>query len=200
MLLPKEVGDAELGDHVVHIGARDAGRIARLQRGTDPRTAVLGRAGQADDGLAAGRARCALQEFHLRGQPAEEVTVGLIDTDLARQVDRDGLCHRDHLVLGSQRAGVADDFHGLEAEQGVAVDQVVELAAAHGEAGDDLARLMRLAAPGQDAFFEQRDDGVGDHVAVDADVRAVGQVLERFVGDPPRPICSVEPSSMMPSM
>ena len=80
-------------------------------------------------------------------------------------------------------ARVGDHVDRLEREQRVAVDQVVQSPGTHGEAGHDLVALARLPPPGEDALLQQRNDRVGDHVRVDAQVPAVGQVLERRVGD-----------------
>ena len=79
---------------------------------------------------------------------------------------------------------MADLVDRLEAEQRIAVDQVVEPLGAQGKAGHDLVALAGFPAAGHYALFQQRNDRVGDDVGVDADVLAVRQVLQRRAGDP----------------
>ena len=52
--LPEQIGDAILGDDVVHVRPRNAYAVAGLEQGLDPRGAGLRGGGEADDGLAAG--------------------------------------------------------------------------------------------------------------------------------------------------
>lgn len=86
-------------------------------------------------------------------------------------------------MLRGQRRRVAHRLDGLEAEQGIAVDRVVQVTAAHRKAGDDLAAVLRLRAPGQHALLDQGQQRVGDDVGVHAQVAAVADVLKRLVRD-----------------
>ena len=96
---------------------------------------------EADDRLAARRARGAAQELALRGQAAVVLAALLVGADLAGEVDRKGLRHRDHAVLRGDHRRLADGLDRLEGEQRVAVDQVVQAPRTHREAGHDLAAL-----------------------------------------------------------
>ena len=184
----KQVGDAVLGDHVVHIGSGHRHALIRAQHSANARrlAIVCGRR-QANDRLAALGAGGAAQKLALGGNATVEVTVNLVGAHLARQVDRERLRHRHHLVLGRDRTGVAHHLDRLEGKQRVAVDQVIQTPRPHGETGDDLAGLLGLAPPGQDAVFEQRNDRVGNHIRMNADVLAIRQVFEGFIGDAPQP-------------
>jgi hypothetical protein len=182
--IAEEICDAELGDHIVDIGAGDGDAIVGAQRGPNPRfEAIVRRRCEADDGFAALRARGAAQELALRRDAAVELARELVDAHLPGQVQRKDLRHRNHLVLGRDRCRIAHDIDRLEGEQRIAIDHVVQPIAADCEAGDDLAALARLALPGEDAFLQQRDHRVGDHIRVDAEILAVRQVLEGGIGD-----------------
>ena len=53
------------------------------------------------------------------------------------------------------------------------------------EAGDDLAGMQSLMAPGDHTFFDEILDWVGDDVRVNAKVSAVMQVLQSLIGNTP---------------
>jgi hypothetical protein len=55
-------------------------------------------------------------------------------------------------------------------EVGVAIDGLVLQLRPHPERADDLARVERLAGPGDDAGAVEVDDAVGEHLGVDAEV------------------------------
>lgn len=182
--LAEQVADAVLGDHVVHVGARHRGALAGQQLRADARDlAVVGGRGQADDRLAAGRARRAAQELGLRREPAVELAGELVGAGLAGEIDREHLRHRHHAVLRRDGVGIAHRLDGLEREQRVAVDDLEQPARAEGVAGDDAPALQALAPAVDDALVEQRHDGVGDGVGVDAEVAPVLQVPQRLVRD-----------------
>ena len=73
---------------------------------------------------------------------------------------------------------------GKKAKRGSAVDEVVEPARAHGQAGDDLAPVDALARAGDDAAGDQIDERLGDDVRVDAEVAPVPEEAEHLVGHP----------------
>ena len=102
---PKQVRDAILRDHVVHVGPGDPHPIAGIQRGLDPRSAIVGSGRKADDGLAARGSRRAPDEAYLRGYAAIELAFELVHADLARQIDCEGLCDRDHARLAGDLFG-----------------------------------------------------------------------------------------------
>jgi hypothetical protein len=121
--LAEQVGDAVLGDHVMHVGARNGGGFARQQRRTDARgRAVIRGRGHAQDRLAPARARGAAQELLLHADAAIELAVELVHAGLARQVNGKGLADGHHLVLRGDGGRVADDVDRLEHEQRVAVE------------------------------------------------------------------------------
>ena len=57
----------------------------------------------------------------------------------------------------------------------VVVDEVVQAPRAHDERRHDLAAVALLACPGDDAGLDEVDDGVGEHLGVDAEVVLVAQ-------------------------
>ena len=182
--LAVQVGDAVLGDDVVHVAARGdhagAGREARH----DARDrAVLGRRGQGDDRLAARRAGRAAVEVDLPADAGVESRAERVGADLAGEVDLQRGVDRHHLVLLADDERVVDVLGRVEGEQRVVVDVVVEPLGAHAEAGDDLAAVERLAAAGDHARLDQVDDAVGDHLGVDAQVLLVLEELQHRLRD-----------------
>ena len=185
--LSEQICDAVLGDHVVHVGPRDPHPIAGLEQRLDPRGAIVGGGRQADDRLAAGGSRRAPDEGRLCGYAAIELTFELVDADLARQVDREGLGDRYHARIGGDLLRIADLIDRQEQKMGIVVDEVVEPPRAQAIAGDDAAVVARLAATGHHAGLDELYDPVGYDVAVDADVATVPEMRQRRVGDASEP-------------
>ena len=143
----------------------------------------FGRGGQGDDGLAARRARRAAVEVRLAADAGVELGAERVGAHLAGEVDLEGGVDGHHLVLLADDERVVDVLGGVEREQGVVVDVVVELLGAHAEAGDDLAPVGGLLGAGDDAGLDQVDDGVGEHLGVDAEVLLLLEELDHRVGD-----------------
>ena len=129
-----------------------------------------------DDRLAARRAGGAAIEVHLPADAGVEQRAERIRADLAGEVDLQGDVDGDLLVLLGDDERVVDVFRRMEREPRVVVDVVVEPPGSHAEAGDDLALIERLAAPVDGARLDQLDDGVGEHLGVDAEVLLVLEV------------------------
>ena len=96
----EQVGNPELGHHIVHIrscqrdpftcekGRPDAGLFA-----------VVRRRSQANDRLAPARCGGAAVKVGLSGDAAIELAAELVGADLARQIDDEGLGQRRHFVV-----------------------------------------------------------------------------------------------------
>ena len=122
----------------------------------------------------------------MRRYPAVIFPFVLVGANLSGQVDHERLRDRDHPVLRRNRMGTANHVNGLEEKERVAINDVVKPTGADGETGDDLAALLGFFASGQDAFLQQRNDRIGDHVGMNAEVTPVLQVLQGLVGNPPQ--------------
>ena len=75
----------------------------------------------------------------------------------------------------------------MHLEPPVAVHPAIETLRAEGEGRDALAREGRLEPVGDDARLDQREDAVTDHLRVDAEVLAVGELHDDGVGDGAEP-------------
>src|SRR5262245_21861370 len=184
---PEQVGDTVLCDHVVHVGPRDPHPVAGRQQGFDPRSAFVGGGGEADNGLAAGGSRRAADEADLRGYTAVELAFELVDADLARQVDREGLGDRDHVGLPSDLLGIAYLIDRQEHETRIVTHEVVEPPRPQTVAGDDTTAMARLAVTRHRAGLDQVQNAIGDDVAMDAEVAPIPEMAQRFIGDAAQP-------------
>src|SRR6516165_443671 len=116
----KEVCDAILRDHVMHVGPRDTHAIACLQQWFDSRSAIGCSGRKADDGLATAGMSCPADETNLGGHSAVELAFELVDADLACQIDRKGLGDRNHARLAGDLLGMAHLIDWKDMEAGVA--------------------------------------------------------------------------------
>ena len=121
-------------------------------------------------------------EVRLGRHASVEHAVAGVGAHLAGQVDGERLRHRHHRRVGGDDAGSHTYSIGKKAKRGFAVDQVVESARAHGQAGHDLARVEALARAGDDAALDQIDERLGDDVRVDAEVPPVAEEPQHLVG------------------
>ena len=182
--LAVQVGHAVFGDDVVDVGAvgDDAGALG--EGGDDARDGVaFGGGGHGDDGLAAAAASGAAHEVDLSAEAGVELGAERVGADLSGEVDLESDVDGDHLVVACDEEGVVDVFGGVELEEGVVVDVVVELACAHGEGGDDLVSADGLLGAGDGAALDEVDDPVAEHLGVDAEVFLVFEELGDGLGD-----------------
>ena len=146
--LAVQVGDAVFGDDVMDVaaGGDDACAFGEV-RDDSADLACAGGGGHSDDGLAAPAAGGAADEIDLAADAAVELVAERIGADLAGEVDFEADVDGDHFFVLADEVGVVDVFGGVEFEEGVVVDVVVEASRAHTEAGDDFAVV--------DGFFAQ---------------------------------------------
>src|SRR5262245_26541346 len=126
-------------------------------------------------------------EIRLCRHPPVEPALELLGAHLSGQVDGERLRDRHHTLLPREHLGVAHPVDRLEEEARVVIDEIVEAPRAHGPAGDDAAWPVRLACARDDALVDQVDEGLRDHVGVDAEMAPVPQVAEHGVGHAPEP-------------
>src|SRR5262245_6293046 len=181
---PEEVCDAILRDNVMHVRPRDPHAIPGLQQWFDSGGTIISSGTNADDGLATGGARRTTDETRLRGHSAVELAFELVDADLARQIDRKGLCDRNHARLAGHLLGMAHLIDGKEMEPRIIVDKVVEPARSQAVAGDDPIAITRFAAASHYAGLDQIHEPVGDDVAMDAEVAPIPEMTQRLIWDP----------------
>ncbi len=131
---------------------------------------------------AAGGAAGAAVEVDLAADARVEPGAQRVGADLAGQVDLQGRVDGHHLVLLADDERVVDVLGGVEGEERVVVDVVVQPPGAHAEAGDDLAPVDGLLGSGDDPGLDQVDDGVGEHLGVDAQVLLVLEELDHRRG------------------
>src|SRR5262245_11174087 len=147
--------------------------------------AVVRRRSQANDRLALARCGGTAMEVGLGGDAAIELALVLVSTDLAGQVDNEGLGQRRHLVVLRHHFWIGDILDRPKLKQRVIMQEFIEPARTNTEAGDDLAGMQSLMAPGDHPLLDKIQDWVGDDVRVNAEVSAGMQVLQRLIGNTP---------------
>ena len=147
--------------------------------------AVVCRRCQANDRLALARSSGAAVKVGQSGDAAIELAAELVGADLARQIDDEGLGQRRHFIVLCHHLGIGDVLDRPKLKQRVIVQVFIEPARTDTEAGDDLAGMQSLMAPGDHALFDEIEYGVGDDVRVNAEVSAVMQVLQSLIGNTP---------------
>src|SRR5262249_2305722 len=126
-------------------------------------------------------------EIRLCRHPPVASALEMLGAHLSGQYAGERLRDRHHTLLPRTHAWVAAPVDRLEEEARVVIDEIVETPRAHGPAGDDAARPVRLAGARDDALVDQVDEGLRDHVGVDAEMAPVPQVAEHGVGHAPEP-------------
>ena len=134
--LPLQVGDAVLGDDVVHIVPGGRYRRAMGEEGHDAGHLAAGSGGgHGDDRLAARAHAGAAHEIHLAAHPAELPEPDGLGAHLAHEVHFDAGVDGNHLVVLHDHHGVVHVIHRVELHQRVVVHEIVEPLAAHEEGG-----------------------------------------------------------------
>src|SRR5262245_6077253 len=172
----EQVRDAVLGDYIVRVRSRDPNAIASLQHGFDSRSAVVGRGRKADNGLAALRPRRATDKPDLRRQPTVEFAFKLVDTDLARQVNGEGLGDRNHARLVGDLPWMTHLIDRQEFEKWIVVYEVIKPTGPKAIASDDTVAMTRLAATGHHACLDQVHNCIGDDIAMDTEIAPILQI------------------------
>src|SRR5262249_14594655 len=117
-------------------------------QGFDSGSAVVGGGRKAHNGLAALRPRRAAHEPDLGRHPAVEFAFKLVDTDLARQVNCEGLGDRDHARLVGDLPRMTHLIDRRECETRFLAYEVRKPPGPKAVAGDDTVAMTRLAATG----------------------------------------------------
>ena len=185
---PCRVDGAELGDDPMRVAARGHDPGARPQAGHDARhrAARCGRR-QRDDRLAAARARRAVHEIHLAADARVDRVPDRVGADLAGKVDLDCRIDRGHAVVLADDRDVIRAIAGMELDQRVVVDEVVEAAGAGDERGNRAPGMDSLEPIGDDAALDQIDQPIGKHLGVDAELVLVGQPSQDSIRNPANP-------------
>src|SRR5262249_19203767 len=131
---------------------------------------------KADNGLAILRPRRAAEEPHLCRHPAVEFTFKLVDTDLARQVDCEGLGDRDHARLLGDLPRMTHLIDRQEFKTWIVIDEVRKPAGARGVGGDEALAMARLAATSHEARLDQVHNSIGDDIAMDTEIAPILQI------------------------
>ena len=182
--LAVQIGDAVLGDHVVHGSPGGHHARARLERRHDARDlAFLGGRGQGDDGAPAGGAPGALVEVRLPTDARVESGAQRVGAHLAGEIDLQRRVDGHHLVLLPDDERVVDVLRRVEGEHRVVVHVVVQLLGTHGEGSDDLAPVDGFLRPGDHALVDKDGDGVGNDLGVDAEVLLLSEQRDHGMGD-----------------
>jgi hypothetical protein len=184
--LAEEIRNSELGHHIMHIRACQRDSFTCEKGRPDAGLfAVVRRRSQANDRLAPARCGGAAVKVGLGGDAAVELALVLVSTDLAGQVDDESLGQRRHFVVLRHHCGIGDILDRPKLKQRVIVQKLIKPTRTDAEAGDDLAGMQSLMAPGDHALFNEIEVGGGDDVRVNAEVSAVMQVLQSLIGNTP---------------
>src|SRR5262245_53377172 len=167
----------------MHVRPGDPHPIADIQQRLDSRFAIVGRGRKADDGLAAPGSRRATDETRLRRHPAVEFSFKLVDADLARQVDCEGLGDRYHARLTGDLFRIAHLIDRQELKARIVVYQVVEPPRPQAVAGDDTIAMTGFTATGHYARLDQVHNSIGYDVAMDAEIAPIPEITQRLIWD-----------------
>jgi hypothetical protein len=143
----------------------DAREGAALRRGTHH-----------DDRLSFTRARRTTVEVHDAAYARMELRTDRVGADLPSQVDLRGGADRGHPAVASDDRRVVHILCGLEGESRVVVQSLVKARGTHGETGDNLAHIHRLAGAGYCAAFNHFQQTLGNEFRMDAEVALASQV------------------------
>src|SRR5262249_58205255 len=116
------------------------------------------------------------EERRRRQQPAVEFAFKLVDTDLARQVNRERLGYRDHARLAGDLPRMTHLIDREEFEEWIVVYEVVKPPGPKAVAGDDTLAMTRLAATGHHACVDQVHNSIGDDIAMDTEIASILQI------------------------
>src|SRR5262249_54883731 len=172
----EQVRDAVLGDYIVRVRSRDPNAIASLQHGFNSRSAVVGGGKKTHNGFAILRPRCSANDPDLCRPPAVEFTFKLVDTDLARQVDCEGLGDRDHARLVGDLPWMTHLIDRQEFKTWIVVYEVIKPTGSKAVAGDDTVAMTRLAATSHNARLDQVHNSIGDDIAMDTEIAPILQI------------------------
>ena len=102
--------------------------------------------------------------------------------DLAGEVHLQHLVYAEHAVVGRDHRRVVDLPGGQQEHLWVVVDEVEQPFPAQAKGSHDLVGVQGLARPGDGPAFDERQIGVGEGVAVHAQVFAPGQFAQDRLG------------------
>src|SRR5262249_47931652 len=108
--------------------------------------------------------------------PAVEFTFKLVDTDLARQIDCEGLGDRDHARLVGDLPRMTHLIDRQEFKTWIVVYEVIKPTGSKAVAGDDTVAMTRLAATSHHARLDQVHNSIGDDIAMDTEIAPILQI------------------------
>src|SRR5574337_1817622 len=160
-----QIGNAMVADNAVGVDARQADR-AGWQQGYDATLTACGGCRQCDDSTAAGSLACAAQKIGQATDAAELATVEVLTVDLAEQIDRKRAVDRGHARDRAQYAMIVGMANLAKAHS--LGNGRVKGFGTEGDPGDDGVGIIR-----QHVGFDQAEQAIGNHAAVDAQITAI---------------------------
>ena len=171
--LAVEVDGAILGDDPVGVGTRGDDARAGVEHIDDLALPLVGAGGKCRDGLAALGHCGAADKVELAAGAGEDARADGVGADLAGEVYLRGGIDGYHSGIGGDNPGVVGVFDVLHQDVGVMVYETVDVVGTQQEGGDDLAAVDLLAGAVDDAFANQAEDAVGEHLGVETEVAVV---------------------------
>ena len=90
----------------------------------------------------------------------------------------------DHVIVPGNHERIVHIAVRTKFKKRVFVDELVKPPRAQPEAHDDLVRMQRLSRPRNHAALDERNQAVGDNLAVDAEILAIVQIAQNRVRNP----------------
>jgi len=140
-----QIGHAVFGDHVVDVAATGDDSGAAIEGGLDAAHLTVARGRRkGDHRLPSNTASGAPDEVDLATDAGEELAIDRVGCHLPGQVHGQGRVDGDHSFVTGDDQRIVGEVTRSEFEHRVIVHPIVQIARAHDEGGDDLARQERL--------------------------------------------------------
>ncbi len=179
-----QVDHAVLGDDVVHVAARGHDACTRLEHGHDARDLTARRGGgQGDDGLTALGKRRAADEVHLAADARVDLVAYGVRAHLTAEVDLERCVDRADLVVLANQGRVVRSVAGMKLDEQVVVHELEQARRARDEARHRAAWVHLLLLVRDDAALDQRDQPIGEHLGVHAELELVAEQREHRIGN-----------------
>lgn len=179
-----EIGDTELSDDVMDLVTGGGDATTGIESGDDTAEgASFGSGGEGDNRFAPFGASGAAHEIDLATDTAEKARAHRIGGDLTGEIDLEGGVNGDHLFILGDIERVIDIIGGMEFDEGVIIDEIVQFLGAKKEASHNFAGVECFLTAGNDTRFDEVDNAIGEEFGMNADMFVIGEGLEDGIGD-----------------
>mmetsp|Transcript_43556 Transcript_43556/g.69779 ORF Transcript_43556/g.69779 Transcript_43556/m.69779 type:complete len:288 (+) Transcript_43556:84-947(+) len=177
-ILPKQIDQSVLGDHVSNMSASDGNSASFLHRRHDLGFTMSGLRSHANHRLAVPRQGSAANKVHRATHSTIDVQADRVGHHLASDIDLQCTVDGHHIGVAANHRDVVHVVGLQQVHRRIVVDEIKHFLRANHKRRHRFAGMLFFARIGDRAAFIQRHHRIAKHFCVHAEVAMIGEFLK----------------------